>query len=325
MLRFREASHPDEDGCAIALDRSLVVGRSEEVPEDWLDREVDPARLAPLSTNVPSTPAEIPVADLPNTFYDLPIHDILASEDPGARDPRVVGVRFAFEAASAGAVGVRGANAQVSGLAATSAQLATAKTGLPAAQPRAALQLDGKAIALAPQGSMAEGSQRGTMAFARTHLAAGTHLLVGGEHDPTVVQWGLVGLGRPAADRPSDVVDRSAGGAYSERYGDLDTDGGVLVMPTTYWRPWRVALAPRSFVPSGIPALDYVRLWPWLQSSQTQVRVNGGLNGWIVPPFHGRVIFIYETAFYLAVGVALELLIIAAWMLLARYLRARVS
>jgi hypothetical protein len=150
-------------------------------------------------------------------------------------------------------------------------------------------------------------------------------LLVGGEHDPTVVQWGLVGLGRPAADRPSDVVDRSAGGAYSERYGDLDTDGGVLVMPTTYWRPWRVALAPRSFVPSGIPALDYVRLWPWLQSSQTQVRVNGGLNGWIVPPFHGRVIFIYETAFYLAVGVALELLIIAAWMLLARYLRARVS
>ena len=300
-------------------DRSLVVGRSEEVPEDWLDREVDPARLAPLSTNVPSTPAEIPVADLPNTFYDLPIHDILASEDPGARDPRVVGVRFAFEAASAGAVGVRGANAQVSGLAATSAQLATAKTGLPAAQPRAALQLDGKAIALAPQGSMAEGSQRGTMAFARTHLAAGTHLLVGGEHDPTVVQWGLVGLGRPAADRPSDVVDRSAGGAYSERYGDLDTDGGVLVMPTTYWRPWRVALAPRSFVPSGIPALDYVRLWPWLQSSQTQVRVNGGLNGWIVPAFHGRVIFIYETAFYLAVGVALELLIIAiaAWMLIA--------
>jgi hypothetical protein len=298
-------------------DRSLVVGRSEEIPADWLAKEADATRLAPLSADAPSTPAELPFADRPDVFYDLPLRDIFASEDPGARDPRVIGVRFAFEATSVDTIGARSVSVEVSGLAATSARLATAETRVPLAQPGAALQLDGRTIALLPRGPMAEGSQRGTMAVGQTRLAAGTHLLVGGDHDPTVVQWGLVGLGRPAADRPSDVVDRSVGGAYSERYGDLDTGGGVLVMPTTYWRPWRVALAPRSFVPSGIPALDYVRLWPWLQSPQTQVRVNGGLNGWIVPPFHGRVIFIYETAFYLAVGVGLEILIIAAWILLA--------
>ena len=65
-------------------------------------------------------------------------------------------------------------------------------------------------------------------------------------------------------------------------------------------------------------ALDYVRLLPWMQSPDTHLRVNGGLNAWVVPAFHGRVVFVYETEFYLSLGVGLEIVLIAIWILIAR-------
>jgi hypothetical protein len=303
----------------IPQDRSLGSNQGDEIPGDWIDREPDLTRAAPLEADVPLDLADRPAVGLQRTFYDLPLQDVVASEDPQARDPQIVGIRYAFDASDVDTAGARSVNVEISGLAATSAHAATVASGFPLDQPSAVVQLDGREIALHPVSPMTEGAQAGAMARGQTYLTPGTHLLAGDEHEPTVVQWGLVSLGKPAADRPSDVADLSgASGSYSERYGDLDTAGGILVMPTTFWTPWRMALAPASFAPSGIPALDYVRLLPWMQSPDTHLRVNGGLNAWVVPAFHGRVVFVYETAFYLALGVGLQVLVVAIWIVLAR-------
>jgi hypothetical protein len=297
-------------------DRALNAAQVEAIPADWMQTDPDEPRIAPLDSGPPVDAAAARAGLAQRTFYDLPLHEIFESELPQASRPQVIGLRFTFASTSVNTISAHNVNVEISTLAATRAHRVTTGDAVPVFHD-AALQLDGKTVRLRAGPPIDVGATPGRLAYATVTLAPGKHLLTADERSARTVQWGLISVGNPARSTATQVTQEQSP-SYSERWGTLATDGGLLVMPTTYAGPWRLALVPAAFTPSGNAVMDYIRLRSAFVPQDLHVRVNGGLNGWLVPAIHGRAVFIYETTFFSTVGGLLELLVIAIWILVAR-------
>lgn len=300
----------------VPQDRALTPSRKPELPPEWQALEPDLGSVTALNVDLPLTPIDL-IPRIPvRTRYSFPLSDIFASEMPQARAPRVVGIRLTFEASNTDTRGAHNVMVEVADVAATSASVSTGseKNWDVGAAP---LELDGRPLALRSVRTVGFPLGSATLASADADLSAGKHAVTAGAHAPAVVQTALISIGSPVAGAAADLHD-SGGNSFSERYGDLNTGGGMLVMPVTYAPSWQLALVPPALELSGNPVLDYIRVYPYLQPMSAKVRVNGGLNGWVVPAFHGRAVFIYAKAFWSVVGLLLQLAVVGAWIVAYR-------
>jgi hypothetical protein len=73
----------------------------------------------------------------------------------------------------------------------------------------------------------------------------------------------------------------------------LRSEGGVLVWNVAYDPQWSLALLPREATPSGNALVDSWRLRNSFLPRSAHVRVNGMVNGWVIPPGDYRLVFVY--------------------------------
>ncbi len=276
------------------------IGRMEPLP---LDGPIPIRRLTALS-NLPQ----------PQRYaYHLSARALQTFGGPPVADPTLSATHFFFRSSFKRA----SIRANVAGLAAVRDTLLQGSRPLNGA----ALHLDGRTIPLRPMRTVAAPFGEGTLAVAHTTIGNGRHAFFAETHGPAVVQSGIISIGRPAMNPPSDVLpERSE--LFSEQSGLLHTKGGVLVMPMEYEPEWRLSLVPKNVRLTGNPIFDYFRLARWRLPANAQLRVNGGLNGWLIPAFDGRAVFIYTTYVYSLIGVVVETIAILVWLFVWRY-RAR--
>lgn len=283
------------------------AARKPEVPAAWMRTEPDVTRLAALDSDRPLPPSLPNSASAVRTVYDLPLRAIIASEMPQAVAPQLVGLRFSFDATNGDTSAAHDVAVQLSDLAATRATVGSVD-GVNSLPTSGRLKLDGKDVGLVRRSSVAGPYGEAIVGQSTAVLATGRHEVSTSESRQTVTT-ALLSVGTPV---PSQHVQIEAqpSNSYSEQWGSIESPGGLLVMPTTFSASWKLALVPSSFRPSGNVLIDFIRAHRYLVTPANQVRVNGGLNAWLIPAFKGNAVFLYARTFYSYVGALIEIAVI---------------
>lgn len=276
------------------LDNPDLAHAEHGIPTDWVALLPDPLRSEPTRLGDPivlshrSSPAES------YKRVSLPLDEIVAYQVPTYRKPLLRALRLTIEASGASSVGESVATISIANVA--THRFEDEGDGPP--NPRSFAGLVSVDERLPKLSSF-------TMRKNGIAEIGGTIRLTGGDHIIRSVESGrfnvdavLISQGSPRSRRGADAVDGRRL-SDSEWSCSIDADGGLLVWPQLYDSGWRAAvLEDADPSPTGNMLVDFWRARHRVIGSAQHVPVNGGLNGWLVPHLHGRVIFFYLPTLY---------------------------
>lgn len=298
------------------LDRPDLRHAEHGMPADWVATLPDPMRSDPAPLGQPILFPHVS----PQSYQrvTLPVDDIAAYELPAFRNPVLQALRLTIEASGTPTVGE------------TVASVSIANVETHRFDSGASRELDRRSIDLVKiDGHAPEFSDLSTQ---RSELleASGKIDLTGVEHTIRSQEHGSLGVDAVLVSQGAAHVHQGADAIDGRRLSDsewtcsIDADSGLLVWPQLYDSGWSAALLTASDPnPTGNILVDAWRSRERLIQNARHLPVNGGLNGWLVPRVHGRVIFFYLPTLYAVLAAPAGFGLVVALLIFAYFVKPR--